>query len=125
MWVVDRNGSGLRQVGSFTGADKVDGVSWRPDGASLLFSNGTLLDLGTSAVHAVTPRASSVVPVGNTDRVVYDRSHGEVSPLGGYRYLATAGTLHGTLIRRRRDLTGIPPRGGFPHGVVMAATCTA
>ena len=128
VWVVDRSGAGLHQVASFTGPDKVNRVSWRPDGEALLLSNGahaTLLDLGTSAVRAITPQVSNVVSVGDTDRVVYDRSHGEVSPLGGYRYFPTAGTLHGTRIRRRRDLKGIPPRRGFPHGVVMAATCTA
>ena len=122
VWVVDRNGAGLHQVASFTAADKVDQVSWRPNGAALLLSNGAravLLDLGTSTVQAIVPRASKVVPVGDTDRVVYDGSSSV------YRYRPREGKLHGTRVRDGRDLNGIPPRRGFPHGVVMAATCRA
>lgn len=122
VWVVDRSGAGLHQVASFTGADKVDRVSWRPNGAALLLSNGahsSVLDLGTLTVHAITRRASKVVPVGTTSQIVYDRSSSV------YRYLPREGTLRGTRIRHMRDLKGVPPRSGFPHGVVMAATCTS
>ena len=122
VWVVDRSGAGLHQVASFTGADKVDRATWRPNGAALLLSNGThasVLDLGTSTVHAITLRASKVVPVGNTNQIVYDRSSSV------YRYLPSAGTMRGTRLRHDRNLKGIPPRRGFPHGVVMTAACKA